>query len=100
MTTKEQRKKLQNLETLNIWIFQVTIIETANEKTRIIKRTGIFKIKNESLFIAAQNNTISAIYIEAKIDNTQENGKCRLRCDRNYTIMLVGWVGFMAYQIV
>ena len=32
----------------------------------------------ESLLIATQNNAIRTNYIEAKIEKTQENNKCRL----------------------
>ena len=40
----------------------------------------------ESLLVAAQNNAIKTNYVKAKIDNMQENNKCRLSSDRNETI--------------
>ena len=39
-----------------------------------------------SLLIAAQNNAIRTIYVKAKVDNSQQNSKCRLCCDRDETI--------------
>ena len=36
--------------------------------------------------IAAQNNVIKTNYIETKIENTQENGECRLCGDKDKTI--------------
>ena len=36
--------------------------------------------------MAAQNDAIRINYINAKIDNTQENGKCSLCVDRDETV--------------
>ena len=44
------------------------------------------KKETESLLIAAQNNAIRTNYIKAKIDNAQQNSKCRLSGDKNETI--------------
>ena len=40
----------------------------------------------ESLLIAAQNNAIRTNYIKARIDNTQQNSRCRLCGHRDETI--------------
>ena len=40
----------------------------------------------ESLLIAAENNAIRTNYIKAKIDNTQQDRKCRLCADKDETI--------------
>ena len=53
---------------LNIWL----------EKTWTWLRKGNFKKENESLLIAAQNNTIRSNHIKARIDKTQQ---CRLCCN-------------------
>ena len=44
------------------------------------------KIGTDSVLIAAQHDTIRIKYIKAKIDNTQQNCKCRLRGDRDEII--------------
>ena len=40
------------------------------------------KKETESLLITAQNNAIRTNYVKAKIDNMQQNNKCRL-CDES-----------------
>ena len=45
-----------------------------------------FKKEIESLLIAAQNNAISTNHIRTKMDNTQQNIKCRLCGDKDKTI--------------
>ena len=42
--------------------------------------------ETESLLLAAQNNAIRTNYIKGKIDQTQQNRKCKLRGDRDETI--------------
>ena len=42
--------------------------------------------ENESLLIAAQNNTIRTNIIKARIDKTKQNSKCTLLRDRDETI--------------
>ena len=37
----------------------------------------------ESFLIAAQNNAIKTNYVQAKIDKSQQNSKCRLYGDRD-----------------
>ena len=41
------------------------------------------KREMESLLIATQNNAIRTNHIKARIDKTQQNGKCRLCSDRD-----------------
>ena len=48
-----------------------------------IRRRNL-KRENESLLLAAQNNSIRTNNFKAKIDSTQENGKCRLCGDSGY----------------
>ena len=43
-----------------------------------------------SLLIAAQNNTIRTNYVKAKIDNMQQNGKCRLGGARGVMVTVEG----------
>ena len=45
--------------------------------------SGNLKRETESLLIAASNNALRADYIEAKIDNTQQNSKSKL-CDKTF----------------
>ena len=46
----------------------------------------IILMENESLLIAAQNNTIRTNHIKARIDKMQHNSKCRLCGDRDKTL--------------
>ena len=55
-------------------------------KTRIWLRKDNLKRETESFLIAEPNNDIKINYIETKIDNTQQNSKCRLCGDRDETI--------------
>ena len=50
--------------------------------TRIALQKGNVERETESLFITAQNNVITTNHIKTKIDNTQENTKCKLCGDR------------------
>ena len=43
-------------------------------------------IESESFLIAAQNNAIRTSYVKAKIDNTQQERKCSLCCEKDLTI--------------
>ena len=47
---------------------------------------GNFKRETESLLMAVKNSVIRTNHIEARIDKTQQNSKCRLCCDRDETI--------------
>ena len=49
-------------------------------------KLGSLKRETESLLIARQNNVIRVKYINAKIDKTQKNTKCRICDDRDKTI--------------
>ena len=54
--------------------------------TLIWLRGGNFERKNEYLLKSAQRNAIRFNYIEAKINNTQKNTKCRLYRDGDETL--------------
>ena len=47
---------------------------------------GTLKRETESLLIVAQNNATRINYIKTKINNTQENSKCKLCGDRDETV--------------
>ena len=49
---------------------------------RKLKRETVTKL----LLIEAQNNALRTNHVKAKIDNTQQNSKCRLCGDRDETI--------------
>ena len=49
-------------------------------------KKGNLKRETESLLKATQNNTIRPNHIKVRIDQTQQNRKCRLCCDRDETI--------------
>ena len=51
-----------------------------------VAKKGNLKRETESLLEAAQNNTIRTNYINARIDRTQQNGRCMLCGDRDETI--------------
>ena len=44
------------------------------------------KREAESLLTATQINIVRTNYIKAKIDNMQQNTKCRLWCDKDETV--------------
>ena len=52
--------------------------EISHEKYWTWQRKGNLKIETEFLLRAAQNNTKRTYYIKARIDQTQQNSKCRL----------------------
>ena len=56
------------------------------EKTWTWLRKGNFKREAESLLISAQSNAIRTNHIKARIDDTQQNSKCRLCGDPDETI--------------
>ena len=58
--------------------FKRLINNISHEKIWTWLRKGNFKSETESLPIAAENNTKRTNHIEARIDKTQQNGKCRL----------------------
>ena len=59
--------------------------DISHEKTRTRLKKGNLKRETESLFITAQSNAIRSNYIKARIDNTQQNSKCRFCRDRDET---------------
>ena len=54
--------------------------------TRIWLRKGNLKKETESFLIPTQNDAIKTNYIKEKIDNIQQNSKCRLQDDKDETI--------------
>ena len=58
----------------------------SHDKTWTWLRKGNLKKETESLLMAAQNNAIRTNHIKARIDETQQNSKCRLCGDRDETI--------------
>ena len=58
----------------------------SHEKTWTWQRKGNFKRETCPLLIAAQNNSIRTNHINARIDKTQQNSKCRLCGDKNETL--------------
>ena len=66
--------------------FKQLINKISHDKTWTWLRKRNFKRETESLLMAAQNNTIRTYHINARIDKTQQNSKCRLCDDRDETI--------------
>ena len=58
----------------------------SHQKTWTWLRKGNLKRETESLLTAAQDNAIRTNPIKARIDETQQNSKCRLCGDRDETI--------------
>ena len=66
--------------------FKRLINNILHQKTWTWLRKGNLKRETEYLLIAAQDNAIRPNHIEARIDKTQQNSKCRLCSDRDETI--------------
>ena len=66
--------------------FEQQISNTTCKKTWTWLRKGNHKKETESLLIAAQINAIRTHHIKARIDNTQQNSKCRFCGHRDKTI--------------
>ena len=66
--------------------FKCLINNISHNKTWTWLIKGNFKREKESLWIAAQNNAIRTNHIKARIDQMQQNSKCRLCGDRDETI--------------
>ena len=66
--------------------FKWLINNISHDKTWTWLRKGNFKRETESLLIAAQDSAIRTNHIEARIDKTEQNCKCRLCGDRDETI--------------
>ena len=62
------------------------LINISHDKTWTWLRKRNFKRETESLLIAARDNAIRTSHIQARIDKTQQNSKCRLCGDRDETI--------------
>ena len=60
--------------------------DNPHEKTWTWLRKGNLTREAESLLIAAQNNAIRTNHIQARIDKTQQNSRCKLCGDRDETI--------------
>ena len=58
----------------------------SHQKTWTWLRKWNLKRETEFLLIAAQDNALRTNHIKAISDKTQQNGKCRLCCDRDETI--------------
>ena len=58
----------------------------SHDKTWTWQRKGNFKRETESPRIEAHNKAIKTNHIKARIDETQQNSKCRLCGDREETI--------------
>ena len=73
--------------------FKRLINNISHQKTWTWLRKGNFKRETESLQIAVQDNAIRTSHIKARIDNTQQNNKCRPCGDRDETInqMISEW---------
>ena len=82
MTTTKQKKGEKQLYDR----FKRLINNISHQKTWTWLRKGNLKRETESLLIAAQDNGIRTNHIEARIDKTQPNSKCRLCGDRDETI--------------
>ena len=65
--------------------FKRLINNISHQKTWTWLRKGNFKRETESLLIAARDNAIRTNHIEARINKTQQNSKCRLCGDRDET---------------
>ena len=66
--------------------FKRLINNISHDKTWTWLRKGNFKRETESLLMAAQNSAIRTNHIKARIDQTQQNSKCRLCDDRDEII--------------
>ena len=80
LTRKQKREEKQLYRH-----FKQLINNISHEKTWMWLRKGNFTRETESLLIAAQYNAIRTNQIKARIDKTQQNGKCRLCGDRDET---------------
>ena len=69
-----------------------------HEKTWTCLRKENFKRETESRIIAAQNNAIRTNEINARIDKTQQNNKCRLCGNRVETINLISECSILAQR--
>ena len=68
--------------------FKRLINNILHEKTWTWLRKGNFKRETEFLQIVAQSNAIKTNHIKVRIDNTQQNSKCR-SCETIHHIIIV-----------
>ena len=73
---KIERQREWKDKTLHGQFLRQTDDEAGKERRMWLKGTGI-KRETESLILAAQEQAIRTNVIKAKIDNTQEESKCR-----------------------
>ena len=66
--------------------FKRLVNNISHQKTWTWLRKGNLKREKESLRIAAQDNAMRTIHINARIDKTQQNSKCRLCSNRDEMI--------------
>ena len=66
--------------------FKRLINNISHDKTWTWLRKWNFKRETESLLMAAQNSAMWTNHIKARIDNMQQNSKCRLCSDRDENI--------------
>ena len=66
--------------------FKRLINNISHDKTWTWLSKGNFKRETEFLLMAAQNSAVRTNHINARIDKTQQNSKCRLCGDRHETI--------------
>ena len=80
--TRKQKWEVKQLYGCFKWL----INNISHNKTWTWLRKGNLKRETESLLMAVQNNTIRTNHIKVRIDETQQNSKCRLCDDRDETI--------------
>ena len=69
-----------------LWICQATNWWNLTRENRYSYEREISREKTESILIAAQNSVIRINYIKGKIDDAQQNNKCRSCGDKDETI--------------
>ena len=84
-TTRKQNGKGKQL----YGRFKRLVSNISHEKTWTSLRKGNFKRESESLQLEAENNAGRTNNIEARIDKTQQNTKCRLCNDRDKTVYYI-----------
>ena len=62
------------------------LVKSQTHRPGHVYENGNLARETESLLITAQNNAIRTNYNKAKIDNTQQNSKCRLSGGKDVTV--------------
>ena len=83
---REKQQKLGNRNGKKNNRMNISSDKTAHEKSLTWLRKRNLKRKTESLLIAAQKNAIRTNRIKAKIDNTEQNSKYILCCEKDETV--------------